>query len=68
MKAEQVRIRDVVLLAVLAAVAGPCKMVYAPMLGLCLLVPVRRNLAGARNWFASAFVSGDSVGMCHVSG
>lgn len=54
-EAEQVRIRDVVLLAVLAAVAGPCKMVYAPMLGLCLLVPVRK-FGGARNWFASAFV------------
>lgn len=54
-EAEQVRIRDVVLLAVLAAVAGPCKMVYAPMLGLCLLVPVRK-FGGARNWFVSAFV------------
>ena len=54
-EAERVRIRDVVLLAVLAAVAGPCKMVYAPMLGLCLLVPVRK-FGGARNWFVSAFV------------
>ncbi len=52
---EQVRLKDVVLLAVLAAVAGPCKMVYAPMLGLCLLIPPRK-FGKLRNWFFAAFL------------
>lgn len=56
---ERVRVRDVVLLAVLAAVAGPCKMVYAPMLGLCLLIP-QRKFGKLRNWFAAAWLVGFS--------
>ena len=59
---ETVRVRDVVLLAVLAAVAGPCKMVYAPMLGLCLLIPMRK-FGKVRNWFISAFAVGIAWGM-----
>lgn len=50
----RVRVWDIVLLAVLAAVAGPCKMVYAPMLGLCLLIPMQK-FGKVRNWFISAF-------------
>ncbi len=56
---EHVRVRDIVLLAVLAAVAGPCKMVYAPMLGLCLLIP-QRKFGKLRNWFAAAWLVGFS--------
>ena len=59
---EQVRVRDIVLLAVLAAVAGPCKMVYAPMLGLCLLIPMRK-FGKVRNWFISAFAVGTAWAM-----
>ncbi len=51
-----------VLLAVLAAVAGPCKMVYAPILGLCLLIPMRK-FGKLRNWFISAFAVGIAWGM-----
>ena len=52
----------VLLLAVLAAVAGPCKMVYAPMLGLCLLIPMRK-FGKVRNWFISAFAVGTAWAM-----
>ena len=50
---ERVRVRDVALLAVLMAAAGPCKMIYAPMMGLCLLIPVRK-FGGWGRWLASA--------------
>ncbi len=50
---ERVRIRDVALLAALMAAGGPCKMVYAPMMGLCLLIPVRK-FGGWGKWLASA--------------
>ena len=59
---ENVRKRDVALLAVLMAVAGPCKMVYAPMLGLCLLIPMRK-FGKVRNWFISAFAVGTAWAM-----
>ena len=61
---ERARVRawDIVLLAVLAAVAGPCKMVYAPMLGLCLLIPMQK-FGKVRNWFISAFAVGIAWGM-----
>lgn len=41
-KKERVTWQDIVVLMVLMAVAGPCKMVYAVMMGLCLLIPVRK--------------------------
>ena len=50
---ERVRVRDVVLLAVIMAVCGPCKMIYAPMMGLCLLIPVKK-FGGWKRWLASA--------------
>lgn len=52
---ETVRPLDVALLALLMAVAGPCKMVYAPMLGLCLLIPVKK-FGGWARWGISAAV------------
>ncbi len=52
---ERVRVRDVALLAVLIAVAGPCKMIYAPVIGLCLLVPVKK-FGGFGRWILSAAV------------
>lgn len=52
---RNVRKRDILLLAVLIAVVGPCKMVYAPVMGLCLLIPVRK-FGGWKNWAAAAAV------------
>ena len=48
-----VRPVDVALIAVLLAVGGPCKMIYVPMMGLCLLIPVRK-FGGWGKWFGSA--------------
>lgn len=50
---ERVRVRDVAVLAVLMAAVGPCKMVYAVLMGLCLLIPVRK-FGGWRKWAVSA--------------
>lgn len=47
--------RDIALLAVLAAAFGPCKMVYAVMLGFALLIPVKK-FGGWKNWAVSAGV------------
>ncbi len=54
---SHVRVRDVALLAALMAAAGPCKMIYAPMMGLCLLIPVKK-FGGRWRWLASAAVVG----------
>ena len=45
--------RDIAILAVLAAAFGPCKMVYAVMLGFALLIPVKK-FGGWKNWTISA--------------
>lgn len=45
--------RDIVILAVTAAAFGPCKMVYAVMLGFALLIPVKK-FGGWKNWIISA--------------
>lgn len=39
---ERVTWRNVAVLAVLMAVVGPCKMVYAVAMGLCLLIPMKK--------------------------
>lgn len=52
-KREKVRYRDIVTLMVVAAVMGPCKIVYAVLLGLCFLIPVGR-FGGLRNYILSA--------------
>lgn len=54
---ERVRLLDVAALMALMAVAGPCKMVYAVMMGLCLLIPARK-FGGWRNWALSALAVG----------
>ena len=53
-KRDKVRLVDVITLMVLAAVMGPCKMVYAVLLGLCFLIPVQK-FGGWRNYILSAF-------------
>ena len=52
-KADRVKWKDVVLLAFLLAVMGPCKMVYGVIAGLCLLIPVKK-FGGWGGWTASA--------------
>lgn len=52
-EAERVRPADVLILAAVMAVAGPCKMVYAVFMGLCLLIPVRK-FGGWGRWALSA--------------
>lgn len=56
--AERVRMRDVVLMVIIMAAAGPCKIVYVSLAGLCLLVPVKK-FGGWKRWgFAAAAVLG----------
>lgn len=40
--AEKVKVQDILYLAAIMAIAGPCKMVYAVLMGLCLLIPVKK--------------------------
>lgn len=50
---EKVRFKDVAVLAILMAAAGPCKMVYGVLMGLCLLIPVRK-FGSWKNWVLAA--------------
>lgn len=52
-EADRVRPVDVLILAAVMAVVGPCKMVYAAFMGLCLLIPVRK-FGGWGKWTLSA--------------
>lgn len=52
-KAEKVHIWDVIQLALVMGVMGPCKMVYGVIAGFCLLIPVRK-FGGWGKWAASA--------------
>lgn len=52
-QAERVRPADIAVLAAIMAVSGPCKMVYAVFMGLCLLIPVRK-FGGWGKWLLSA--------------
>lgn len=52
-RAGRVRKRDVLQLALVMAAVGPCKMVYAVFMGLCLLIPVRK-FGGWKRWGISA--------------
>lgn len=63
----QVRAWDIVLLAVLAAVAGPCKMVYARCWACALLIPMQK-FGKVRNLVYQCLCSGNSLGHGHVSG
>lgn len=54
-KKERVSPFDVAVLAAVMAVLGPCKMVYAVLMGLCLLIPVRK-FGGWGRWAISAAV------------
>ena len=50
---ERVRPRDVILLALVLGIMGPCKMVYGVIAGYCLLIPVRK-FGDWKKWTGSA--------------
>ena len=51
--ADRVRPVDILILAALMAAVGPCKMVYAVFMGLCLLIPVKK-FGGWGKWALAA--------------
>ncbi len=66
---DRVRLGDAALLAVLMAAAGPCKMIYAPLMGLCLLVPVKKFGGWGRWLLYAAMVAGAwALAMALVNG
>lgn len=50
---ERVQIKDVAVIGLLMAAAGPCKLIYGVLMGLCLLIPVRK-FGGWKPWTAAA--------------
>ena len=52
---EQVEWKDIAVLAIVAAWVGPCKMVYAAVLGFAFLIPVRK-FGGWKQWAISAAI------------
>lgn len=50
---ERVEWKDVAVLAILMAAAGPCKMIYGVLMGLCLLIPVKK-FGNWKKWGVSA--------------
>lgn len=63
---EKVQIRDIALLMALMAVAGPCKMVYGVMMGLCLLIPVKKSRLG--QMVSVSPLRRRNLGSCYVTG
>lgn len=59
---QQVSPIDVAVLAVLMAAAGPCKMVYGVLMGLCLLIPVKK-FGSWKKWALSALAVGLAWGL-----
>ena len=47
--------RDIAVLAVLIALLAPCKVVYAPLIGLCLLIP-KEKFGNTKRWVISASI------------
>lgn len=67
-KAEKVLWQDVLLLALIMGVMGPCKMVYGVVAGLCLLIPVRKFGGWSRwAWSAAAVLGAFIVAMALVN-
>lgn len=52
---EKVDKKDVAILACLIGLLAPCKIVYAPIIGLCLLIP-RDKFGDNKRWMTSAAV------------
>lgn len=49
---EQVEIKDVVVLAVILVLLEPCKIVYLPLTGICLLIPAAKFGSKKRYWIS----------------
>ncbi len=47
--------RDIAILAVLIAFLAPCKVVYTPLIGLCLLIP-KEKFGDTKRWLVSAAI------------
>ena len=52
---EKVEKRDVAVLACLIGLLAPCKIVYAPIIGLCLLIP-KEKFGNIKRWGVSAAI------------
>lgn len=52
---ERVDHKDVAILACLIGLLAPCKIVYAPIIGLCLLIP-REKFGSTKKWAISAAI------------
>ncbi len=52
---EKVEKKDIAILAVLIALLAPCKVVYTPLIGLCLLIP-REKFGNTKRWIYSAAI------------
>ena len=50
---ERVRAADVAVITALMAAAGPCKLIYGVLMGLCLLIPVEK-FGGWKPWALAA--------------
>lgn len=59
---EKATLWDVAVLAALMAAAGPCKMVYGVLMGLCLLIPVKK-FGNWKKWALSALAVGLAWGL-----
>ena len=57
---ENVRVRDIALLAALVTVFGPCKIVYAPVVAFGLVVPVKK-FGNLKNYILSILFIGASL-------
>ena len=57
--------KDILLLAVLAAMFGPCKMVYAVMMGFALLIPIKK-FGDWKKWLISAIAVLAAFGIAMV--
>ncbi len=62
---ETVGRKDVAVLMILMAVAGPCKMIYGVLMGLCLLIPVKK-FGGWARWALSATAVAGAWGIAMV--
>lgn len=63
---ERAEWKDVAVLALVMAAAGPCKMVYAVMMGLCLLIPVKKFGGWGRWLVCAACVAGAWAGAMYL--